>query len=293
MDAFFEFHPVVNFVYFILVLGFTLVLGHPLCLSLSLLSALCYRRYLPHKQERFLCWLLPIALLTAILNPAFSHEGVTILTYLPSGNPLTAESIAYGIGAGFLLVTIICWFSCFNQVMTTEKFVYLFGRVLPVLAMLLSLSLGFLPRFRQRLQKILEGQKILGRSWKQGGLRTKMHLVVQVFSGLLSWVLESAMETADSMKSRGYGLPGRTSFSLYTWRQRDLAVMAFLAGCTGYIAFAIWQGALDWQYYPRIRGRWNGWYSASAILVYFVMCFWPVIWNRWEALRWKRLQSKT
>ena len=41
-----------------------------------------------------LCGLLPMLLLAAVVNPAFNHEGATLLTYLPSGNPLTLESMA-------------------------------------------------------------------------------------------------------------------------------------------------------------------------------------------------------
>ena len=43
---------------------------------------------------------LPVLLLAALVNPAFNHAGVTILIYLPSGNPLTLESILYGRGGG-------------------------------------------------------------------------------------------------------------------------------------------------------------------------------------------------
>ena len=32
-------------------------------------------------------WPLPVLLLAALVNPAFNHAGVTILIYLPSGNP--------------------------------------------------------------------------------------------------------------------------------------------------------------------------------------------------------------
>ena len=35
-------------------------------------------------------------------NPAFDHEGATLLAYLPSGNPLTLESIAYGVAAAVM-----------------------------------------------------------------------------------------------------------------------------------------------------------------------------------------------
>ncbi|MBE7055615.1 MAG: energy-coupling factor transporter transmembrane protein EcfT, partial [Ruminococcaceae bacterium] len=40
--------------------------------------------------------MLPALLLMALINPAFNHEGVTILYYLPGGNPLTLESVYYG-----------------------------------------------------------------------------------------------------------------------------------------------------------------------------------------------------
>jgi len=36
-------------------------------------------------------------LFAAVPNPAFHHEGATILTCLPSGNPLTPEGILYGL----------------------------------------------------------------------------------------------------------------------------------------------------------------------------------------------------
>ena len=36
------------------------------------------------------------------------------------------------------------------------------------------------------------------------------------------------METADSMKGRGYGLPGRTAFSVYRFTRRDGAALACL-----------------------------------------------------------------
>ena len=66
-------------------------------------------------------------------NLAFNHEGATILAYLPSGNPLTLESIVYGLSAAVMMASVILWFSCYNAVMTSDKFAYLFGRVIPAL----------------------------------------------------------------------------------------------------------------------------------------------------------------
>ncbi len=38
---------------------------------------------------------------------------------------------------------------------------------------------------------------------------------------LVTWALENAIDTADSMKDRGYVLPGRTAFSIYRFDRRD------------------------------------------------------------------------
>lgn len=92
-DAFSRYHPLVNFLFFALVLAYSMVLMHPVCLAVSLLGALLYAGQLEGRRAlaRHLRVALPVLLLAALVNPAFNHAGVTILIYLPSGNPLTLE----------------------------------------------------------------------------------------------------------------------------------------------------------------------------------------------------------
>ena len=108
-DSFSTYHPAVNFLYFTLVLLCSMFLMHPLCLAVSLGSAVAYALCLGgRKALRFqLRFLLPLLLLTALLNPAFNHQGVTILLYLPSGNPLTAESIFYGLASAAMMAAVL------------------------------------------------------------------------------------------------------------------------------------------------------------------------------------------
>ena len=134
-DAFSGYHPAVCFLYFVLVLGLTMLVMHPVSLAVSLGSAIAYSVMLNGRRAvRFqLRIILPMMLLAALVNPAFNHAGVTVLAYLPSGNPLTLESILYGIAAAAMLAAAMSWFSCYTAVMTSDKFVYLFGRVIPAL----------------------------------------------------------------------------------------------------------------------------------------------------------------
>ena len=76
-DAFSGYHPTINFLYFALVLLFSMCLMHPVYLAISLTGALAYDIYLKgRKAVRFaVMGLLPMAALAALVNPAFNHEG--------------------------------------------------------------------------------------------------------------------------------------------------------------------------------------------------------------------------
>jgi energy-coupling factor transport system permease protein len=291
-DTFAGFHPAVNLLYFAAAAGFAMFFMHPVCLTISLFWALTYSIYLNgRKAVRFnLLYMLPTLLIAALLNPAFNHQGATILAYLPGGNPLTLESILYGAAAAVMLVTVISWFSCFNSVMTSDKFIYLFGRVIPSLSLILSMALRF-PRLKTRIKAISDAQKCVGRDVSNGGLIRKLKHGVKILSIMTTWTLENAIETADSMKGRGYGLPGRTAFSIYSFDRRDAGALAFILLCAGIILAGAFTGAYHFRYFPTVRGEWGG----AAVLIfaaYFALCAFPIFVNIKEDILWKAIESK-
>ena len=177
-------HPAVSFGYFAVVIACSMFFMHPLCLSASLLGALLYVARLKGRRglRRHVVWVLPAALLAAVLNPAFVHQGVTILTYLPSGNPLTLESLLYGLAAGCMLSAVVLWFVCVTEVITSDKVVYLFGRVIPALSLLLSMTLRFVPRFIRRLRTVTQAQAHMGRDVRNGSMHQRVRSALRVFS---------------------------------------------------------------------------------------------------------------
>ncbi|MBR3395369.1 MAG: energy-coupling factor transporter transmembrane protein EcfT [Firmicutes bacterium] len=292
-DTFSSYHPAVNFLYFGLVLLFAMCLMHPVCLGITLAAAVTYHVYLKgHKAARFsLLFMLPVMILAAVVNPAFNHEGTTILTYLPSGNPLTSESIWYGIAAAAMLAAVLSWFACYTEVMTSDKFVYLFGRVIPALSLVLSMTLRFVPRFKAQLDMVKEAQVSIGRDPAEGSVLQRLKKAVTVISIMITWALENAIETADSMRSRGYGLPGRTAFSIYRFDSRDKLAVCWLVFC-GIVLGAGWAGGVfAWRYYPTVKGA-LGVLPFAFQLVYAALCFTPVFLDIREDLTWKRLQSE-
>lgn len=294
-DALSGCHPLVSAVYFALVLGFSLTLMHPVCLAASLAGAMSYTATLGGGRalRRTARYALPAALLAAALNPLLSHRGMTILCYLPSGNPLTLESIAYGAAAAALLAATLLWFGCLTAVMTSDKLMWLMGRAAPALGLVLSMTLRWVPRFGVQLRAVAEARRGLDGDGQPRRLTRRIRSGAAVLSALITWTLENALDTADSMRSRGYGLPGRTAFSIYRLDSRDRGVLTWLGFCGLYLLAGCLAGGLDWRYYPTLRGGAVTPLDISFFAIDLALCLTPVFLNRQEALAWRRTKSGT
>ncbi|MCL2564377.1 MAG: energy-coupling factor transporter transmembrane protein EcfT [Defluviitaleaceae bacterium] len=293
-DTFGSFHPTVNLLYFTAVIGFAMFFMHPVTLFISFVCASTYVLYLKGKKalRMGLIFILPMLIFTAALNPLFNHQGATILAYLPNGNPLTLESAMYGIAAATMLITVITWFSCFNTVMESDKIVYLFGRVIPALSLILAISLRFVPRFLTQIKIISNAQKCIGQDISKGSFLQKARHGIKILSMMVTWVLENAIESADSMKARGYGMPGRTAFSIYSFDKRDGYAILYILFCVVTVITGVLTGAYHFRYFPTIRGEWTGLSTITVFFVYFALGAFPIIVNIREDLIWKRIESK-
>lgn len=294
-DSFASYHPAVNFGYFIAVLACSMIFMHPVFQGIALVSAITYSIVLNGlKAIRFnLLYMLPMLFILAIANPLFNHAGVTILFYMKDGNPVTQESILYGIAAACMLITVMIWFSCYNKVMTSDKFIYLFGRVIPASSLIFSMVLRFVPRFKHQLQVISVAQRSIGRDVTQGNVIQRARHGIRILSIMTTWAMENAIETADSMKARGYGLPRRTSFSLYRMDRRDRLTLIIMAILIAVVLIGAAAGENTIRYFPSVHMKEQSWFSAVVYAAYALLCMLPVIISLVEELRWKSIISKT
>lgn len=285
-------HPAVNFAYFALVTGCGMFFMHPVCLAVSLLGAVSY--YIRLRGGRsarfFLKCALPVMLLAAITNSLFNHRGDTVLCLLPTGNKLTLESVLYGAAAAVMLVSVLTWFGCYTEIMTSDKFVYLFGRTVPALSLVLSMTLRFVPRFKEQFEQVKEARICMGKTARSP--LGKIKNALSCFSVMAAWSLESSIETADSMKSRGYGLSGRTSFSIFTFTERDVRVLAWLGLSALFLISGAVSGNLSWQYYPGFGGTFDEPLTVALEAVYFAVCFTPTAIDILEGWQWRSSRSK-
>ena len=98
---------------------------------------------------------------------------------------------------------------------------------------------------------------------------------ITILSIMITWALENAIETADSMKSRGYGLPGRTAFSIYRFDSRDRTALIWFLFCGIYIVIGANFGGIYWRYFPTMKGVVPGVFPISVFVCYFMLCATP------------------
>jgi energy-coupling factor transport system permease protein len=266
---------------------------HPVLLSISVLSAFFYSLYLNgRKALKFnLIFLFPIVITVSLINPLFNHRGMTILGYFMD-NPITLESIYYGMASGLMIAAIILWFSCYNAIMTSDKFIYLFGRIAPALSLIFSMVLRFVPKFRTQIITISNAQKCIGRDMSNGTYIERIRHGIKILSIMVTWALENAIETSDSMRSRGYGLKGRTSFSIYRLDKRDKGLILVIMALTVVLATGATAGQTSIQYFPSIKIADISGFSILIYSAYFLLCFIPIILNVAEEVKWHYFQSR-
>lgn len=287
MYALENYHPFVLFFYFITVVCLTMFFMHPVLLFVSLLAS--FVLFTAMRGLRGVGFSAVFFLVVALINPFFSHNGVTPLLFI-NGNPITLEALVYGIFMGMLLLSTLYWLRSFHTLMTEDKIMALFSGVFPKLALLLSMILHFVPQLVKKGKAIYAAQ----RRWAHG--KTPKHfkahkLWIAVLSALLTQALESAIDTADSMRARGYAAGRRRSAYPYKFRGKDIALLAFILLLAGCFLFFAWTGRATFYFYPQISQVDLSPASVFMYIAYALLMFMPVIVLVKGEIRWKYLRS--
>lgn len=291
-DTFSTYHPVINFIFFIGAFLFGMILMHPAYLLCSLiLSAVYYLTIKGSGGVKYILGMLPLFLGLSVANPIFNPSGETVLfTYL-NGRNFTLEALCYGLVLSALFVSVINWFASYNAVMTSDKFLYLFGKWIPSLSLVLTMVLRFVPTYQKRITQISSARKCIGMSAGDGSSKEKAEHGLTIVSALTSWALEGGIVTADSMRSRGYGTGKRTSFSLYRWEKRDKSLLLVMMICIGGVLASVVLGGSYAEFLPFIKIEMNG-YTVMGLIFYSIFLAIPTVLNIGEDILWHILRSK-
>ena len=285
-------HPLFLFVFFASVIVFTVFSVDPVFQVLSLVGGLLFGSFLhgAKKTAKDVVFYLLIILVITVTNPLFSHNGVTPLFFM-NGKAITLEALCCGANLGVTVAAVIVWFGCMNAVMTSDKTLYLFGKTVPKLSLIISMSLRFIPEFIEKKNKVSRARKATG-AYSQRSFADRLRSAASVYASTVSWSLESSVDTSVSMKARGYGLRGRTSYFPYRFRTSDLILIVvclslLVLSFTGTIA-----GDTEFYFYPRISEIKITPFSLISYISFALLAFLPFILEVKEAVVWKYCVSK-
>ncbi|MDR1806039.1 MAG: energy-coupling factor transporter transmembrane protein EcfT [Clostridium sp.] len=286
-------HPALALAYYACCVAAAFIFFSPIAIGLNLAAAASSALFLLGGKAllRRCAALLPFALLAALLNAAVNRQGQSIVFEL-WGFSLSYESLAYSLCASGMLLAVMLWFACWNAVVSSDKLIAIFGKAAPRLSLLFVMTLRFVPRLGVQARQIISAQRGLGRIDRSHSLRARLHDGGLVFSVLLTWALENAMEAADSMRARGYGLPGRGSYSLFRFGARDFILLCLLLAWAAVCVIGSLGSSLGAEFFPALVLPQTGLRESVLLSIYAIGLFFPAITDFWEVLRWRFMKLR-
>lgn len=291
-DTFSAYSPIINFIFYIGAIICGMFFIHPAFLVCAvILSAAYYLTIRGSRGIKIVLGMIPVWIALAVINPLVNTRGSIVLFTYFNGRPYTLEALCYGIALGAMFVSVILWFMSYNSVMTSDKFIYLFGKTLPSASLILTMVLRLVPNYQKKIKQIAGARKGIGKGADSESKREKAEDGLTIVSALTSWAFEGGIITADSMRSRGYGTGKRTNFSIYKFETRDRLLLIIMLLLLAAVFLCGLKGGTTAAYTPDISLASNQWTVYGAI-AYFIFLAIPTALNLLEALTWHILRSK-
>jgi len=285
-------HPLVISCYYLLMLLIAMSTTNPLIISCLFLGSLTQQLiYLNGKPKYTIIYPLFFWGVITLTNPLFVHRGGTILFFFLN-KPITLEAFVYGFFMGMMITAVIYLFQNFQSAVDSEQLFYLFGRRFSKATMILTMVFRFIPLFQQYYQELNQVQKHVQRTQKRT-FKEKVSYGLDLFGNLFSWALENGMDTADSMKARGYGVGVRSSRITYRWKIVDTLALIMIVSLSCLFLLQLMQGNYEFNYYPyrdnillRIEEH------STDYLLFIFLAFLPALNRVREVIIWTILKSK-
>lgn len=281
-DRFSKLHPTVQLLFFIAVLVISMSVNNPFFSAISMLSALLYSIKLSGKSafSRLKAAVIIVAF-TGLFNMLFAHYGEDVLFTLRSVD-FTLEALFYGINQGVVLCAVIIWFSALSSVFDSERIIYIF-RFAPKCALIFSMVLGFIPRFKKKLEDINDANVALGAEYENNSIKNKLNNSMHILSALVTYSLESSVITANSMSARGYN-PKAVRYGRYKYTVSDILLLVIILLLFAVVFIEMLSGNIEFVFEPAIM---INSLSPAALIVFVLLVLLPLIIDLSEDCLWR------
>jgi energy-coupling factor transport system permease protein len=228
---------------------------------------------------RALAWQVPIVLAVAAINALFSQNGATVLFEIAplvniaaswgfAAGVVYAEALVYGATMAIVLVTTLQLFAAISDAVDGDEVLAIFGRALPTVALMVSMTLGLVPKMRRRANEI---QQVSAANLKHKDAPVKAS-AARLVSVLLGWSLEDSLQTADTMSARGWGRRDvrQARYSRRRFSAPDGVRLAIVCALLAAAAWAVVAGMSGFAFYPTLPS-FTLWWGYVPFAVYFLL----------------------
>ena len=284
-------HPFTVFLYFVLVIGVTAFTMHPVILCISILGVLVFTIVREEQLSlKKIGGILLAFIVLSLINPLFYHNGSTVLFFI-NGNAITLEALIYGMVSAGIIVSVLLWCQKLNAYMTTNKTMFLIGKLSKKGALIISMVFRLMPQYHAHAKEIKETQKTMG-LFKKESLLEKLMAYLHIFSSMVTWSLEHSVDTADSMRARGYGLNKRTSYASYPFKVTDAICVLAMFLMSGLVLLGVVTGQLGVSYYPVFMVEKSTRFTNLLYISYGVLVLMMPLYEGKENIKWNYLKWK-
>lgn len=307
--AFDSLHPALPLVYFAVALVLAMAAPHPTLLALSFAIAALYGVWLRGGRAvaRSFAWQVPLLAVIVAVNPLFSSTGTTELFRIGT-QAVYAEGYANAATMALLLLCVMQWFANADAVLGSDKVMGTLGGILPTISLMISMIMRLIPQFVRRGHTInnalnactaarnpsasmvsggafakeahrAEHARHQERRTEQNEANKPAHRFsairfadhLRTVTTLMGWSMENSLETADSMRCRGWGANHkRTTFRRNRFRAYDallLSALALLSVGAAAAAYALMDG---FGFFPAFHGSLS---NPLVALYVLALCF--------------------
>lgn len=291
MQGISHFNPIVTFTYFGMVLFWGMVLTNPYFLGVSVLCSFLAAVLMEKKARKKLGFFIPAFFAISLINPFFNTRGDTVLFYYFGGRAYTLEAVLYGMILALVFFTVANWFTCYNVLVSSDRFLYVFGKTMPSVSLLLSMILKFIPSYRKKLKEICMARSCVGKGLDAKTKKEQIENGAQMISALTSVSLEHSIVTANAMHSRGYGLEGRSCYAIYRFRTSDLFCEVLLLLLCLIVGQSWILGSTAVEFFPTIKLARHDSIFYTGLIAYLILLILPSGYIIFEEIKWKILKS--
>ncbi len=156
------FHPLTALVYFAAVLAVTMFCFSPAVGICSAVGAFlfCAITQSCRQTASDLAFYIFLTAVLTVTNPLFSHKGVTPLFFV-NGKAYTKEALFYGDRWTIPHRCDNVVAKALGKVLTREKLLYIFGRKTPKAALVITMTMGFIPKLKRLHRQLLDAFELL------------------------------------------------------------------------------------------------------------------------------------